>query len=64
MFLRLGWTEKDLEAAYNYFEKALELGNKEANFYLGILYDWESYPEQDYEKAKEWAEKYEEAEAE
>ena len=56
--------KKDLEAAYNYFEKALELGKTEANFYLGVLYDWESYPEQDYEKAKEWIDKYEAAEAE
>ena len=56
--------KKDLESAYNYFEKALELGKTEANFYLGVLYDWESYPEQDYEKAKEWYEKAEAAEAE
>ena len=48
--------KKDLEAAYNYFEKALELGKTEANFYLGVLYDWESYPEQDYEKARAYYE--------
>ena len=44
--------EIDLETAYNSFEKALELGKTEANFYLGVMYDWESYPEQDYEKAR------------
>ena len=48
--------KKDLGAAYNYFEKALELGKAEANFYLGVLYDWESYPEQDFEKARAYYE--------
>lgn len=46
----------DLETAYNSFEKALELGKTEANFYLGVMYDWESYPEQDYEKARAYYE--------
>ena len=40
---------KDLEEAYNCFIKALELGKTEANFYLGVLYDWESYTELNYE---------------
>lgn len=48
--------EVDFEAAYNHFEKALELGKVEANFYLGVLYDWEGYPEQDYEKARTYYE--------
>ena len=48
--------EIDLETAYNSFEKALELGKTEANFYLGVMYDWESYPEQDYEKARAYYE--------
>lgn len=48
--------EIDLETAYNSFEKALELGKTEANFYLGVMYDWKSYPEQDYEKARAYYE--------
>ena len=48
--------KKDLEAAYNYFEKALELGKIDANFYLGVLYDWEGYPENDPEKARSYYE--------
>ncbi len=48
--------EIDLETAYNSFEKALELGKTEANFYLGVMYDWESYPEQDFEKARAYYE--------
>lgn len=48
--------EIDLETAYNSFEKALELGKTEANFYLGVMYDWESYPEQDFEKARTYYE--------
>ena len=43
--------EFNLEAAYTNFEKALELEKTEANFYLGLLYDWYGYPEKDYEKA-------------
>ena len=46
--------EIDLEAAYTNFEKALELGKTEANFYLGVLYDWYNYPGKDYEKAREY----------
>ena len=43
----------DLEEAYTNFEKALELGNTDVNFYLGALcYDWYGYPETDYTKAK------------
>jgi len=48
--------EIDLETAYNSFEKALELGKTEANFYLGVMYDWESYPERDFEKARAYYE--------
>ena len=33
------------------------MGKTEANLYLGILYDWYSYPELDYAKAMEWYEK-------
>ncbi len=46
----------DYEAAYSNFEQALEKGKTEANFYLGALYDWFSYPEQDFEKAKSYYE--------
>ena len=44
------------EDAYHSFEKALELGKTEANFYLGVLYDWEGYPERDYEKSRQYYE--------
>lgn len=46
----------DLEDAYTNFEKAQELGNTDANFYLGALADWYGYPEKDYEQAKEYYE--------
>ncbi|MCM1212899.1 MAG: sel1 repeat family protein [Blautia sp.] len=46
----------DLEAAYAHFEKALELGKTEANFYLGVLCDWEPYPKKDYGQAKAYYE--------
>ena len=42
----------DLEAACASFEKALELGKTEANFYLGVLYDWYGYPEKNFEMAR------------
>ena len=48
--------KKSLEDAYHSFEKALELGKTEANFYLGVLYDWEGYPERDYEKSRQYYE--------
>ena len=48
--------KKSLEDAYKSFEKALELGKTEANFYLGVLYDWEGYPERDYEKSRQYYE--------
>lgn len=48
--------EVDLETAYNSFQKALELGKTEANFYLGVLYDWKGYPELDYKKANAYYE--------
>jgi hypothetical protein len=34
----------------------LELGNIDANFYLGVLYDWYAYPEKDFEQAREYYE--------
>lgn len=46
----------DHQAAYDKFEQALEKGKTEANFYLGALYDWYSYPELDYEKARTYYE--------
>lgn len=46
----------DLEDAYTNFTKAQELGNTDANFYLGALADWYGYPEKDYEKAREYYE--------
>ena len=48
----LDGTELSLETAYNEFTKAVELGNVEANFYLGLLCDWYSYPEENFEMAK------------
>ena len=33
-------TEINLTVAYENFVKAVELGNVDANFYLGVLYDW------------------------
>lgn len=48
--------EIDLEEAYTNFNHALELGNTEANFYLGLLCDWYSIPENDFEKAKAYYE--------
>lgn len=48
--------EINLEAAYTNFEQALEKGKIEANFYLGVLCDWYSYPEKNYEKAKAYYE--------
>ena len=44
--------EIDLETACTNFEKALELGKTEANFYLGALYYCYNYPERDDQKAK------------
>lgn len=49
-------TEINLETAYNEFTKAVELGNTDANFYLGLLCDWYSYPKLDYELAKTYYE--------
>lgn len=52
----LDGTELNLENAYNEFAKAVELGNVGANFYLGLLYDWYKYPEQDFNMAKKYYE--------
>ena len=49
--------EINLESAYTNFEKALEMGKTEANFYLGLLCGWYSYPEKDYEVARAYYEK-------
>lgn len=49
----------DLEDAYTNFTKARELGNTDANFYLGALCDWYDYPEKDYEQAREYYEQCE-----
>ncbi len=48
--------EINLESAYANFEKAKDLGKQDANFYLGLLYDWYGYPEEDFEKAKAYYE--------
>ena len=45
-------TEVNLEEAYQSFIKAKELGYTDANFYLGVLCDWYSYPKQDFEAAR------------
>ena len=42
----------DLEGAYDNFMKADELGMPKAKFYLGLLCDWYSYPQKDYEQAR------------
>lgn len=52
----LDGTEINLETAYNEFTKAVELGNVDANFYLGLLCDWYNYPELDYEMSKAYYE--------
>lgn len=46
----------DFKAAYENFDKALQKGKTEANFYLGLLCDRYNYPEKDYEKAKAYYE--------
>lgn len=56
---RLDGAEINLEDAYNNFEKAVELGKVDANFYLGLLCDWYNYPKTDYEMAKNYYEKCE-----
>lgn len=48
--------DTDVEMAYINFERALELGKTEANFYLGVIYDWYRYPEIDYERARAYYE--------
>lgn len=52
----LSGQEINLAQAHAYFEKALENGKTEANFYLGELCDRYNYPERDYEKAREYYE--------
>jgi hypothetical protein len=52
----LNGTAISLETAYNNFLTAKQLGSVEANFYLGILCDWYSYPSKDYAKAKAYYE--------
>ena len=55
----LNGVEIDLSLAYENFEKAVELGKVDANFYLGVLCDWYNYPEKNYELAKEYYDKCE-----
>ena len=55
----LDGTEINLTVAYENFVKAVELGNVDANFYLGVLYDWYNYPEKNFEVAKSYYEKCE-----
>jgi hypothetical protein len=52
----LNGTAISLETAYNNFLTAQQLGSVEANFYLGALYDWYSYPTKDYAIAKAYYE--------
>ncbi len=46
----------DLEDAHTNFTKSQELGNTDANFYLGVLADWYGYPKKDYEQARAYYE--------
>ena len=46
----------DMEDACTNFTKAQELGNTDANFYLGILTDYYGYPKKDYEQARAYYE--------
>jgi len=46
----------DLADAHTNFTKSQELGNTEANFYLGVLADWYGYPKKDYEQARAYYE--------
>ena len=48
----LNGSEINLEMAYINFVKARELGVKKASFYLGLLYDWYCYPNEDFQLAK------------
>ena len=48
--------EIDLETAYANFMMAEEMGYTEANFYLGVLFDWYGYPNKDYVTAREYYE--------
>ena len=48
--------EVDYESAYNNFLQAVELGNVDANFYLGALSDWYHYPKQDFQVARTYYE--------
>ncbi len=53
----LDGAEIDREEAYTNFMKSQELGNTDANFYLGVLADdYYGYPKQDYKQAKEYYE--------
>ena len=48
--------ETDYEKAYSDFENAKESGKTEANLYLGLLYDYYGYPQQDYKLARKYYE--------
>lgn len=49
-------TEIDYAQAFSDFEKAAESGKVEANLYLGLLYGYYGYPQQDYELARKYYE--------
>lgn len=55
-FYGLDGAQTDMEDAYTNFKKAQELGNTDANFYLGVMTDWFQYPEQDFEQARAYYE--------
>ena len=46
----------DLEDAHTNFTKSQELGNTNANFYLGVLAHFYGYPKRDYEQARAYYE--------
>lgn len=52
----LDGVQVDYAAAYDNFTKAEEMGCTEAKFYLGLLADDYSYPERDFEKARQYYE--------
>jgi TPR repeat protein len=55
----LDGSEVDLESACANFQKAVELGKTDANFYLGVLCDYYACPTRDYEQAKAYYEENE-----
>lgn len=47
----LNGTEVNYEKAFDTFSKLYELDNKAGAFYMGLMYDWIEYPEQNFKKA-------------